>query len=180
VHRTIAFLRAINVGGHNVRMSDLQRLFEGLGLVQVETFLASGNVIFETPVEDSLVLEDKLEKKLHSALGYEVVVFLRTDLEVQAVAAYQPFSQAELDSAAAFNVAFLKAALDKATTQKLMTLITSIDGFHNHQREIYWICKQKQSESTFSNAVLEKTLGGPSTLRGINTLRKLALKYPTT
>jgi uncharacterized protein (DUF1697 family) len=178
VDRTIAFMRAINVGGHTVRMTDLQGLIEGLGLAHVETFLASGNVIFETPDQDASVLEDLIENKLHSALGYEVAVFLRTEQEVRLITAYQPFSQSELDSSAAFNVAFVKEPLGEDATQKLMALITSIDRFHNHQREIYWICKMKQSESTFSNSVLEKTIGRPSTLRGINTLRKLALKYP--
>ena len=43
-----AFLRAINVGGHVVTMDHLVRLFEGMGFSGVETFIASGNVIFET------------------------------------------------------------------------------------------------------------------------------------
>ena len=39
-----------------------------------------------------------------------------------------------------------------------MALKTVIDDFAMHEREIYWLCLKKQSESTFSNAVLEKTL----------------------
>ena len=46
--RYVAFLRAINVGGHNTKMAELRRLFEGLGFSGVEAFIASGNVIFET------------------------------------------------------------------------------------------------------------------------------------
>jgi len=44
--RYIAFLRAINVGGRNVSMAELRRLFQELGADQVETFIASDNVIF--------------------------------------------------------------------------------------------------------------------------------------
>jgi len=44
-------------------------------------------------------------------------------------------------------------------------------------REVFWLCRMKQSESSFSNAVLEKTTGRPSTLRGMNTLKKMAEKY---
>jgi len=58
-----------------------------------------------------------------------------------------------------------------------MALATDIDSFSTHEREVYWLCKKKQSESKFSNAVLEKTLGIQSTLRGINTVRKMAEKY---
>jgi len=59
-----------------------------------------------------------------------------------------------------------------------MALRTDIDDFHAHGREIYWLCRRKQSESAFSNAVLEKTLGRPSTLRGANTVKQMVAKYP--
>jgi len=43
--------------------------------------------------------------------------------------------------------------------------------------EVYWLGQKKQSESTFSNAVLEKALGVKATFRGMSTMRKLAEKY---
>jgi len=58
-----------------------------------------------------------------------------------------------------------------------MSLQTEIDDFHIHGREIYWLCKKKQSESKISNAVIEKALGVKLTLRGVNTVKKLAEKY---
>jgi len=58
-----------------------------------------------------------------------------------------------------------------------MSMQTEIDDFHIHEREIYWLCKKKQSESKISNAVIEKALGVKSTLRGVNTVKKLAEKY---
>jgi uncharacterized protein (DUF1697 family) len=176
--RYIAFLRAINVGGHTVKMDRLRQLFESLGFSNVETFIASGNVGFETASEEATPLEKKIEALLKEALDYEVSAFLRTDTELAAIAACQPFRQAELDAAAAFNVAFLAGALDEASAQKLMALRTAIDDFHVHGREVYWLCKKKQSESTFSNAVLEKTTGRRSTLRGMNTVKQIVAKYP--
>ena len=44
--RYIAFLRAINVSGRRVKMDHVRKLFEALGFSNVETFIASGNVIF--------------------------------------------------------------------------------------------------------------------------------------
>jgi uncharacterized protein (DUF1697 family) len=58
-----------------------------------------------------------------------------------------------------------------------MVLCTEIDDFHVHGRGIYWLCRKKQSESTFSNAVLGGALGVKSTLRGENTVRNMAEKY---
>ncbi len=77
--RCIAFLRAINVGGHTVKMDDLRRLFESLGFTRGETFIASGNVVFETTSKNTTALERKIEKKLRDALGYEVATFIMTD-----------------------------------------------------------------------------------------------------
>ena len=70
--RLIAFLRAINVGGHNVTMAELRGLFESLSLKEVETFIASGNVIFSSPSGDIRALQRKIEKQLLRSLGYEV------------------------------------------------------------------------------------------------------------
>jgi uncharacterized protein (DUF1697 family) len=173
----IAFLRAINVGGHTVKMDALRQLFESLGFADVETFIASGNVIFETKAGNTKALEKKIEACLKESLGYEVATFIRTDAEVAEIAKYKPFPQSQLDAAAALNVGFLANPLDDAAKQKLMSLKTDIDDFHVHGREIYWLCKKKQSDSKISNVVMEKALGVKSTLRGVNTVRKLAEKY---
>ena len=176
--RFIAFLRAINVGGRTVKMDRLRQLFEALGFSRVETFIASGNVVFGTTAKNTRLLEKKIEKRLREELGYEVATFIRTDAELAAIANYQPFRQSQLAAAAALNIAFLADALDDKSRQKLMALRTEIDDFHVHEREIYWLCRKKQSESAFSNAVLEKTLGRQSTLRAANTIKKIAAKYP--
>lgn len=173
----IAFLRAINVGGHNVKMDHLRQLFESIGLSNVETFIASGNVIFEAKAGNAKALEKKIETSLHKALGYEVSTFIRTDAELAKIASYRPFPQPQLDAATALNIGFLAEALNDATKQKLMSMQTDIDDFNFHGREIYWLCKKKQSDSKISNVVIEKTLGTKTTLRGVNTVYKMAEKY---
>ena len=177
--RYIAFLRAINVGGHTVKMDRLREIFESLGFANVETFIASGNVVFETAAQDMVTLETMIAAGLQVALGYQVATFLRTPAELARIAAHQAFPQSQLDAAQALNIAFLAAPLDAEAVRKLMALKTAIDDFATHEREIYWLCLTKQSESTFSNAVLEKTLGRQSTLRGANTVQKMAAKYTT-
>ena len=175
--RYIAFLRAINVGGHTVKMEDLRAIFVGLGFSNVETFIASGNVIFESRVKDAVKTERTIEAALGEALGYEVATFVRTLDELAAVAAREPFPRLRLDDAAAFIVGFLRAPLDPAARDRLMALRTDIDDFHVDPREIYWLCRHKQSESTFSNAVFEKRVGVKTTFRNTTTIRKMAAKY---
>jgi uncharacterized protein (DUF1697 family) len=127
--RYIAFLRAINVGGHTVKMDILRQQFEALGFSNVETFIASGNVIFDTTAKNGRTLEKKIEQQLRAALGYEVATFIRTTAELATISQYQPFPPSALASAQALNVAFLADTLDAASQQKLMALKTDIDDF---------------------------------------------------
>lgn len=178
MHRYVAFLRAINVGGRNVvKMEFLRGLFESLGFSSVETFIASGNVVFETKSNNARALELKIEEKLRESLGFEVATFVRTCAEVSTVANYKPFSQSDIDGAVALNIAFLGDVLDEESHKKLMALRTDVDDFHVRGREIYWLCRKRQSDSKISNAMLEKVIGRKSTMRGANTVKKMAAKY---
>ena len=87
----VALLRAINVGGHAVKMAVLRGHFESLGFSNVETFIASGNVIFDSRARPA-ALQKMIEARLQESLGYEVATFIRTTAEVEAVSKYQPFS----------------------------------------------------------------------------------------
>lgn len=176
--RYIAFLRAINVGGHTVKMDQLRKLFAELGLSSVETFIASGNVIFESPAKNAQALEKKIEGYLHGALGYEVATFLRTAADLAAIAAYQPFPVSELEADGnMLYVGFLAASPAEKARQALLDLRTDIDEFHVHERELYWLCRKKFSESKVSGATIEKRAGMPATLRNVTTVRKIAAKY---
>ncbi len=152
----IAFLRAINVGGRNIKMAKLQALFRQLEFSGVETFIASGNVMFTSNEHDSQNLTEKIATHLQASLGYPVTTFLRSPAQLADIIAYQPFSRAEMDTASALNVALLAQPLDNQGQQALQGLETSIDRFHNHAREVYWWCARKQSEAKFSNTVFEK------------------------
>lgn len=175
--KLIAFLRAINVGGHIVAMAELRGLFERLSFKEVETFIASGNVIFASRSEDIRALQEKIEGQLLRSLGYEVKTFLRTIPEVAAIAQYKPFKDSQLRSAAALNVAFLADPLSAEAEKSVMALTNEIDDFHAQGREVYWLCKTKQSDSKFSYARFEKTLNVRATWRNVNTVRRLAAKY---
>lgn len=172
--RLVAFLRAINVGGHNVTMEALREHFAELGLKDVETFIASGNVIFQAPARGGPALQRRIEQHLAKALGYEVKTFLRTAEEVTEVATYQAFSPARVKTAQAHCVGFLAEPLDAAGRKALAALTTAEDEFHVHGREVYWLCKLRQNESRFSNAVFERAARTRATFRSLTTVKKLA------
>jgi uncharacterized protein (DUF1697 family) len=175
--RLIAFLRAINVGGHTVTMARLRELFEELEFREVETFIASGNVLFTTGGARTRGLEETIGRHLERSLGYEVAVFLRTGAEVAAVAGYQPFPEAAVRKARVLNVGFLPRPLSSAEAGTLMGLRTEIDDFHARGRELYWLCRKGQGESTFSNVRFERTVGVRTTFRQLSTIARLAARY---
>ena len=147
--RLVAFLRAVNVGGRTATMDQLRTAFRALGFEDVETFIASGNVIFRSRSSGIPSLQRKIEARLRDVLGYEVTTFLRTDAQVAAIARYRPFPPAELRTAVALNVGFTAEPLGPTGRKTLLALRTEIDDFHVHGAEVYWLCKRKQSESTF-------------------------------
>ena len=176
--RYIALLRAINVGGHVVKMEHLRRLFEQLGCSNVETFIASGNVIFETASTASASHEEKIARHLGESLGFNVATFLRSDIELDRIARHRPFPAADLEKEGnGLYVGFLAAKPDSKARARLMKLATPEDKFHVHNREVFWMRRGGFSDSIYSGAFLEKTLGMPATFRNVTTVRKLAAKY---
>jgi uncharacterized protein (DUF1697 family) len=178
--RYIALLRAINVGGHNVKMAHLREFFGSLGFTNVETFIASGNVIFDSETEDTAMLERKIEDHLQESLGYEVATFVRTASDLAEVIRYRPFDPSDLDAeGASLYIAFLHVVPSAEAEQKLTTYSSEVDDFRIHGREVYWLCRKKTRESSFSGALLEKVLGMPATMRNATTVKRLAAKYPS-
>jgi uncharacterized protein (DUF1697 family) len=173
--RFVAFLRSINVGGRTVKMEELRRLFEGLGFTSVETFIASGNVIFESTARNSKTLENKIADRLEEALGYRVPTFIRSAGEVAEIAGYQPFKRS-VDGSGLY-VGFIADPPEKEAGEKLRSFKTKTDEFHIHGRELYWLCHTRFSESAFSGPLLEKVLGAAVTIRNSTTVQKIAAKY---
>jgi uncharacterized protein (DUF1697 family) len=178
--RYVAFLRAINIGGHIVKMADLRHYFMDAGFTDVETYIQTGNVIFTAEQDDRDNLEQQIETHLEHILGYPVATFLRTFPELEAVVAHQPFPAAEFEAGASLYIAFLKTEPTPEIQNKILSFTNEVDAFDVHGRELYWLGRKQQMQSTFSSALLEKTIGGPATVRNVNTVRKMVAKYYST
>lgn len=175
--RYVAFLRTINVGGRVVKMEELRRIFADAGLTKVETFIASGNVLFDARGKSEGALRKTIESALERELGYRVDTFLREAKEVKRIATIEAFPPASYRTPASrLFVGFLGAALEDEVTRRLVSLSGESDEFRIDGREIYWLCHVPASESEFSGPKLEKTIGCATTVRNVNTVRRLAAK----
>ena len=171
--RFFAFLRAINVGGgRTVKMQSLRQVFDSLGFSGVTTFIASGNVVFETKTKKTKTLERKIERALKEALGYEVRTFVRDEAELEKIANYRPFPQSQFDETWHSNIIFLTDNLNETLKEKVNALRTNTDVFEVHGQEIYWRRRRKQNGALFSTVPLEKILGPAFTVRGATQLKR--------
>jgi uncharacterized protein (DUF1697 family) len=160
----IALLRAVNVGGTGkLPMSDLKAMCEELGFAHVATYIASGNVVFESKASEPEV-KAALEKRLQTHAGAPVGVVVRTDAEMAAVVKANPFPKASPSQAVAI---FLdqpppRDALDHAAGINDETMRLG-------RREIY-----VHYPSGIGRSKLRIPAAKTGTMRNMNTIAKLA------
>jgi uncharacterized protein (DUF1697 family) len=170
--RYIAFLRAINVGGHTVKMDRLRAEFEALRFRDVSTFIASGNVLFSTPSPDPEDLEARIEGRLERTLGYPVATFLRTPEELHALVRDEPF--ADRAATSTLWVGFVKTAVADDARDRLLSLRTELDDFEIRGREAFWLRRERSMAQLVTAAKIDRALRSATTFRNVTTVRKLA------
>ena len=178
--RHIALLRGINVGGHRVKMDRLRELFGEMGFSDVETFIASGNVIF-TASGDPDALEREIERHLEQELGYEVPTFIRSPSDLAVIAAFEPVAPwGEPGPDDSLYVLFLPAPPEADLGRRFKDLQTPTDDFQVRGREVYWLIRGKLSDSPLFGPGLAKATGKtPTTTRNMTSIRKLVAKHGT-
>lgn len=169
----VAFLRAVNVGGNAIiKMADLKRMFESAGLENVQTYIQSGNVIFESE-ENIDILEKRIESQLEGAAGYKIHFFVRTLRELQSIVSKSPFRAKASEMA---YVAFLNQTPDRKSQQALLALKNEADDFAIKGREVYHL-RHDREKSVLAKTSIEKILKLPATTRNMTTLQKMVQKY---
>lgn len=172
--RHFAFLRAVNVGGRTVRMEHLRQLLTGLGLEDVETFIASGNVIFSAGRRGAAALERRIATHLASELGFSVDTFVRTPPELtDALAAAAALREGAADLQ---YVGFVHRAPAPPACRRLAALNDDANVFEVVRREIHWL-RRGGVQSPYSGAAIEKAIGMPTTVRNVNTIVRMAERY---
>jgi uncharacterized protein (DUF1697 family) len=173
-----AFLRGVNLGKHRrISGKDLCAAFEGMGFEDVGSFRASGNVVFGGATGSEAKVQAKVEKGLLEATGMEIVVFLRSADELNAIAAHEPFpAKAVAKSKGKLQVLVLPKRPTAAARNKVLGLATEDDQLAFGEQELYWLPSGGTLESTLDRARVEK-LVGPTTSRTMGTMQELAKKF---
>ena len=171
--RYVALLRGINVGGKTlVRMADLKSCVAAVGLDDVSTYIASGNVLFETAVRDAAKLELRIEHAIeqHFRLPVKVVVLDRPGYSriVDAIPRSWPG-----DGSLRANVAFVHRSADARQIVRELRPDAAVEEVKAVDGAILWATKR----DALNRSVMRKLIGGAAyrelTVRNLNTTLKL-------
>jgi uncharacterized protein (DUF1697 family) len=168
----VAFLRGVNLGKRQMKMAELKACCEQMGLGQVKTIVASGNVRFET--DKDAKLKERLEAALAEKFAFPVKVILRSADEIAAMIASRPFAKVDPKADVAQHVLLT----DQALTPKpdLKGLPAHIEVPRVDDCEIYFVAHRlPNGRYTEGLEQLDKMLpkGALVTMRNWNTMLKL-------
>ncbi|MEL7606649.1 MAG: DUF1697 domain-containing protein [Sedimentibacter saalensis] len=175
----IALLRGINVGGKNIiKMADLKRVFESIGLFEVKTYIQSGNVLFKSN-ESEEFLCNKIEHEIEAVFfSIPVKVILRTSMELEQIISNCPFSKDEvtesetLSEVESLYVALLTHNPLKENIECIDVYRSESDKYHIVGRNIYLLFHRSIRNSKLANNLYK--LNVPTTVRNWKTLSKLS------
>lgn len=159
-------------------MDYLKKLFEQMSLEKVETFIASGNVVFESKSKNVDSIKKKIETELEKSLGYKVATFIRATNELKIISEYKAFKDSDLNNENnTLYIGFLDSTPSKENQNKVNALQDAANEFHFNNKELYWLCRKNFSDSGITGKTLETALRIETTIRNSTTIKKMAAKF---
>lgn len=170
----IALLRAINVGGHRkIKIQDLRDMFETMGFDHVQTYIQSGNVIFDSDENDPKKLSQSIEEQIKSDFDHEVPVMIRTHGQFKNIIDQNPFD-GQSDDCFKLYITFFLETPSNEKQQELKDLSNDIEIFDFVNGELFSLIDKKTDQKVnFSNNFVEKIAGIPGTVRNWKSVNKI-------
>jgi uncharacterized protein (DUF1697 family) len=171
----VALLRGVNVGGITIRSADLAEVFARLGHGGVRTFLASGNVRFETDAAVSARSEVKatIEKALRDRFDYDAWIVLITRAELERAVEGFPFDDSDADRQPWVMFGSDQAVLDELA-DAAASLDSAVDPVAAGSGVLYWSpAKGSSTDTPFAKMTARTSYKSTTTTRNLRTLRKI-------
>lgn len=170
----ICLLRGVNLGGHNkIKMDDLRALCSSLKCGAPQTYVQSGNVVFNSSERDLSKLSEKIGAAIQRKCGFCPAVVLRTVAEMRGVVARNPFAARSGIEPGKLLVTFLAQKPSRAAAAALRQRTTSPEELHLVGSEIYIYFPNGAGRSKLNWSSLDKALQTTGTARNWNTVTKL-------
>ena len=174
--RYVAFLRGINVGGNKlIKMDALADVFRSAGFRNVKTYIASGNVIFDTRASGRDALAKKIERKLLEAFGHEITAVLVPLSELESLVAKNPFKRIKNGRDVMLFVTLLGKPVSPPKEQ-IESITDKLEVDEVRDRATFPVARRKATGwFGFPNNFIEKVFRVPATTRNWSTLEKIVV-----
>jgi len=167
----IALLRGINVSGQKlIKMTDLKELFQSLGCNNVQTYIQSGNVVFESAETVPSNLESQIMQAISSKYGFDVEVMVRTVDEFGRIIENNPFPEAEGNK---LYISFFRNPQQEIPFEELDKVKSDSEVYLFFESVMFLYCPEGYGITKLSNQFIEKKLKTIATTRNLNTVMKL-------
>lgn len=168
----VALLRGINVGGHNsLTMDELSSILEEIGLLNISTYIQSGNVLFQSEASDLHDLARKVSAAIEKAKGFAPNVHIMPFQRFKSAAKDNPFPDAE-EEPSRLHLAFMEGVPAEPDLDQLEAVKTENERFELIEDVLYLHAPDGIGRSKLV-AKLEKALGVSTTMRNWRTVTKL-------
>lgn len=169
----VALLRGINVGKSvQIPMVTLKAHFEEIGIPRVTTYLNTGNVIFESENEGS-ILQRLIEDKLINIYGQRVPTLVKTALEISSISKSIPAEWGSNETEQTYVAYLFKEVARSELVNELPVRKEFMTIFYAHE-SIVWNIKRENYNRSHITKIAEHPAYGFMTTRNVNTARKLA------
>ncbi|MFL6845064.1 MAG: DUF1697 domain-containing protein [Allosphingosinicella sp.] len=168
----VGLLRAVNVGGRKLPMSQLAVLCGELGWAEVRTYIQSGNLIFRAAGKAE-TLEADLEAAISDRFGIEVPVIVRSVEIRSAFVEANPFAEAAKDDPSRLQLLVSKRPPNADAAEKLMERAQDGESVKAAGGALWIHYPGGMARSKLTPALIDRICGSPSTARNWRTVTTL-------
>ena len=173
--RFVAFLRAVNVGGRAVAMTDARAVLEELGCTDVSSFANTGNLLFSATGSRAL-LQQRIRLAMEARFGFELTTFVRTTDQVRTFVEESPFGT--IAEGHTYFGLFTLDPLGVRDRRVVEALSTERDTVVVGTRDVHWLIRAKSTETTLGpRRWLDALPRNPTTARNMNQLTRLTRRF---
>ena len=170
----ISLLRGINVTGHNIiKMEVLRKIYENLGHHNVESYVQSGNVVFQSECNHEKEIAENIAQKIKEVFGFDVPVIVLSVEKLERIIRNNPFlKDAETDEAF-FHITFLSEKPKSFSVEIIEQKKQPNEHIAFADDAVYLYCPNGYGKTKLHNTFLESKLKVAATTRNWRTTRKL-------
>jgi len=170
----VALLRGINVSGQKkIIMADLRTMLEELDFKEVETYIQSGNIVFNSSEKDAPILEQMIHKAILKTFGFDVPVLVKTYDELKEIFQKNPFKEPSDIENKRVYFAILKETPSLDLIVEFKKEIYAHEKFSVTENCVYLNCLKGAGNAKLNNNLIERKLKVSATSRNYNTMVKL-------